>query len=94
MHKKFGVEFTWVVKNNAFLFPMEALYAVMKARYGRKCLGHWVVMRTELEGVGLFVCAYAWSQSSIAYFLSTTGNTTPSNMLYRSQFEDEFGGVG
>ena len=72
---------------------MEPLYAILKARHKRKCLGHWVVMRAKIEGVDLFACAYAWSQSSVSYFLSTTGNTRPSKHLYRSQFEDEFGCV-
>jgi hypothetical protein len=47
-------------------------------------MGHWVVMKATIEDVPLFACAYAWSQNSISYFLSTTGNTNPSTTFYRS----------
>ena len=46
--------------------------------------------RTEISDVPIFAFTYAWSQRSISYFLSTTGNNNPPLRLYRSQFEDKF----
>ena len=57
-------------------------------------MGRWVMMRTVTSDVPIFAWAYAWSQRSISYFLSTIGNNNPSLHLYISQFEDEFGFVG
>ena len=71
---------------------MEALHSVLKAQFP-KPVGHWVVFTTKIAGIDLFACAYAWSQSRVTYFISTTGNTLPSRDTYRTQFEDEFGCV-
>jgi hypothetical protein len=37
--------------------------------------------------------AYAWSKRGITYMLSTCGPMEPSEKLYTSHFEDEFGNV-
>ena len=37
--------------------------------------------------------AYAWSQMGVSYFLSTCGKTSPSAILYKTHFEDDFGNV-
>ena len=92
VYKKFNVHSTFVIKNNTHLYPMEALHSVLTARFP-KPVGHWVVFTTKIAGVDLFACAYAWSQSRVSYFISTTGNTLPSKDTYRTQFEDEFGCV-
>ena len=92
VYKHFDVHSTWIIKNNTHLFPMESLRSVLLARF-KKPVGHWVVFKATIQGVHLFVCAYAWSMSRVSYFVSTTGNTNPSKETYRTQFEDEFGCV-
>ena len=90
--KKFNVHSTWIIKNNTYLYPMEVLHSILQARFP-KPVGHWVVLKSTVQGVRLLACAYAWSHSRISYFLTTTGNTNPSKQTYRTQFEDEFGCV-
>ena len=90
--KKFNVHSTWIIKNNTYLYPMQALHSILHARFP-KPVGHWVVLKSMVQGVQLLACAYAWSHSRISYFMTTTGNTNPSKQTYRRQFEDEFGCV-
>ena len=90
--KKFNVHSTWIIKNHTYLFPMEALHAVLKARFP-KPIGHWIVLQATIAGVDLFCCAYSWSNARVSYFLTTTGNTNPSKHTYRTQFEDKYGCV-
>jgi hypothetical protein len=82
----------WVVKNNSRLFPKLPLYAVLRARYGDRYAGKWVVFRTEIKGVNIIAMVYAWSHSNVAYFVSTIGDTYASPKKYRFFCEDEFGG--
>jgi hypothetical protein len=89
--KRMKVYSTFIVKNNRYLFPMEALHAVLKARHGSRPAGHWVVMTTEISDVKLIAIAYAWSQNGVAYFISTCGSTEPCPIKYESKFEDEWG---
>ena len=89
-----NVHSSFIVKSNSTLFPMRPLLAVMKARYGERVAGKWVVFTSTVAGVKLIAVAYAWSMKGISYFISTCGNTNPSSVLYKSNFEDEFGGVG
>ena len=88
-----GVHSTFVIKNNSTLFPMSPLKAVLKARYGSNATGKWVVFQTTISGVKLIALAYAWSAKGTSFFISTMGNTNPSKTLYRSRFEDDFGGT-
>jgi hypothetical protein len=46
-----------------------------------------------IADVSLIAIAYAWSQRSISYFLSTCGTTTPHDIKYQSHFEDDYGNV-
>ena len=85
VYKKCKVHSTWVIKNNKFVFPMEFICEIIKARH-KKTMEHWVVVITEISDVLIFACPHAWSQCSISYFLSTTVNIYPSLHLYRSQF--------
>jgi hypothetical protein len=64
--KRFGVYSTFIVKNNNNLFPMQPLYAVLKARYGNKPAGHWVVFKTEIIGLKIIALAYARTQCSVS----------------------------
>ena len=88
-----GVHSTWIVKQNNQFYPMRAMHALLKARYKDHPAGHWVVMRSVIGGVKLFAMAYAWSQSGVSYFLSTCGKTSPSAIMYKTHFEDDFGNV-
>ena len=89
-----GVHSTWIIKQNQQWFPMKALKAVMNARFGQRPAGHWVTFTTTIAGVNLLAIAYAWSQRGVTYILSTCGSTAPSDKMYTSYFEDEFGNVG
>eukprot|EP00957_Ditylum_brightwellii_P060145 4567274-Ditylum_brightwellii.AAC.2 len=62
---KFKVVSTWVIKNNTFLYPMDALYVILKARHKKKCLGHWVGMKSQFEEK--FGCV-AWKDIPIPEF--------------------------
>ena len=87
------VHSTFIVKNNQTMYPMQALHAVLKARFGNHPAGHWVVFSATIAGVKLFALAYAWSQRGVSYFLSTCGETTPHEQKYLSHYEDDFGNV-
>ena len=91
---KFGIHSTWIIKQNQHWFPMKPLYAVLKARFKDRPAGHWVTFTAEISGVKLIAVAYAWSQHGISYLLSTCGSTEPSERMYTSYFEDDFGNVG
>jgi hypothetical protein len=68
-----------------------AIKSVLKARYGDKPAGHWVVFQTKIAGVPLIAIGYAWSHSSTSFFVSTCGSTHPASSSYETHFEDEFG---
>jgi hypothetical protein len=91
--KRLCVESTWIIKGNHSFYHTAALHAVLKARFGSKTAGHWVVMTTNIAGVEMLALEYAWSQRGVSYFLSTCGNTAVSSIAYRSAFEDDFGNV-
>ena len=80
----------FIVKQNTRMFPKEALYAVLKARHSKRPAGHWVVMKTNIAGVDLFAIAYAWSQSSVAYMVSTCGKTIRHCEDYYAKFSDGY----
>jgi hypothetical protein len=91
LSKELSVESTFVVKQNDGLYPKRPLMAILKARHGQRPAGHWVVMTTEINGVKLLAIAFAWSQKSISFFVSTVGTTTAALESYASNFEDEYG---
>ena len=83
---------TWVIKQNSDYFPMMAIYSVLKAWYGDKPSGHWVVFWTEISGVKLLAIGYAWSNSSLSHFVSTCGSIMhPAKECYETHFKDDFG---
>ena len=90
---QFGVHSTWVIKQNSDFFLMMAIHSVLKARYSDRPAGHWVVFRTKINGVQILAISYAWSQSSVSYFVSTCGSTYPAADFYEAHYEDEFGVV-
>jgi hypothetical protein len=45
--KRFNVESTFIIKNNHSYYPMQALQAVLKARFGDRPAGHWVVFKQK-----------------------------------------------
>jgi hypothetical protein len=64
---------------------------MLRARHGSRIAGKWVVFSTTIADVPLIAIAYAWSQSNIAFILSTCGTTCAAEEMYKSSFEDEFG---
>jgi hypothetical protein len=88
---KFGVHSTWVIKQNSDFFPMTVIHSIIKARHDKRPAGHWVVLRAKISAVQLLAIGYAWSQSSISYFISTCGSTFPATQSYTTHYEDEFG---
>ena len=88
---RFGVDSTWIIKNNHLFFPLKQLFAVLKARYGDHPAGHWVIFRATISGIKLFAMAFAWSQKGVSYIVSTCGSTEPHPTKYVSRFEDEWG---
>ena len=94
LKKRLDVFSTFVVKNHRPFFPMEVLFAILKARHGSHPAGHWVVMKASISGVPILAIAYAWSQKGVSYFVSTCGSTEPSDIKYESKFEDAWGNTG
>ena len=92
--KKKGVHSTWIIKQNTAYFPLKALHAVLKAKFGDRPAGHWVVFYSTIGEVRLIAMAYTWSMhDGVTYMLSTCGSTAPSEKIYKSYFEDDFGNV-
>jgi hypothetical protein len=60
--KRLGVNSTWIIKGNSSYYPMADLSAVLKARFGTKVSGQWVVMTKTIGGVKLMDIVYAWIQ--------------------------------
>ena len=79
---KMNVESSFIVKNKSSLFPRAPLYAVLRARYGKRIAGQWVVFKTTIQSVNILAIAYAWSD--ISYIVSTVGNTTAAKDPYVS----------
>jgi hypothetical protein len=82
------------LKNNTALYPKKPLLSVLRARHGELTAGHWVVFKAEFQGVPLIAMVYGWSNTGVAYFISTVGNTHAHDLPYRSYFEDPYGGTG
>jgi hypothetical protein len=80
-----------VIKQNYGYFSVGAMKSVLKARYGKKPAGHWVVFWTKIAKVPLIAIAYAWSQTSTSFFVSTCGSTHPASISNETHFEDELG---
>jgi hypothetical protein len=89
--KRFGVHSSWVIKTNHHFYPKQCLERMLRARHGSRIAGKWVVFSTTIADVPLIAIAYAWSQSNIAFILSTCGTTCAAEEMYKSSFEDEFG---
>ena len=82
----FGMHSTWVIKQNTDFFPMMAIHSILKARYGDRPAGHWVVFWIEIADALL-------SQSSMSYFVSTCGSMHPADEFYEAHYKDKFGVV-
>jgi hypothetical protein len=78
---RFNVFPIWVIKQNTDFYPMQALHSVLTARYKERPAGHWVVLRTRICDVILLAVCFAWSHSSVTYFLSTAAQQTQQNHL-------------
>ena len=90
---RFGVDSSWIIKNNNSLFPKTALLTVMQAMHGTHPAGNWVVFTATIAGADLIAMACAWSQKGVSFFLSTCGSTAKSRNSCRSHFENECGHV-
>ena len=89
----FGMHSTWVIKQNTDFFPMMAIHSILKARYGDRPAGHWVVFQMEIAEVQILAIGCAWSQSSVTYFVSTCGSMHPADEFYEAHYKDKFGVV-
>jgi hypothetical protein len=93
VNKRMEVDSTWIIKDNHYVYPMADLHAVLKGGFGNKCTGHWVSMTSLMSGAKLVALAYAWIQKGVSYFLSTCRSRHQSSVMYKSNFEDEFGNI-
>jgi hypothetical protein len=84
---RFGSRTTCIVKKNMHLFPMQALHAVLRAHYGDRPAGHWLVFETTILEVKLMAVVYVWSQRGLLYFISTDGSTELHDKKYLSSFK-------
>jgi hypothetical protein len=53
------VHSTFIVKNNQRMFSMQVLHVVLKAWFGARLAGHWVVLHATGAGVKLFTLVNA-----------------------------------
>ncbi len=72
---------------------MQALHVVLRACYGDRPAGHWVVFHATISNVRLMAVVYGWSQRGLSYFISTAGSTELHDEKYISSFEDNFGNI-
>ena len=80
----------FIIKQNSKMFPKEVLYAVLKAHHPHQPVGHWVAMKSNITGVDLFTLVYAWSQSSVAYMVSTCSKTIHPIKDYYAKFSNGY----
>jgi hypothetical protein len=73
---------------------MKPLFAVLKANYKNEPARHWVTFQSTISGVPLITMVYAWGQRGVFYILSTCGSTKPTEKMYMSYFEDDYGNIG
>ena len=66
------------------------MLAVLRARHPNRPADHWVVMKTNISGVDLYVMAYAWSQQRSCRIVSTCGKTITHRISYESKYADHF----
>ncbi len=66
--KKKGIYSTFIVKQNLNYGLTRVLYSVLLARYKTRPAGHWVVMKSVISGIDIFILVYAYSNKHDAYF--------------------------
>lgn len=89
-----NIHSTFIIKQNVQYCPLQAIQRVMRARnhQGRRA-GRRVVMKANISGVDLFLLAYAWSNKTAAYIVSSCGTTVQHEIPYRTHFTDGYGKV-
>jgi len=93
LQKKLGVESTFIVKNNSYLYPKHWLGKILRSRHGDRPAGNWVSMTAEIAGVKLLAICYAWSKKGFSYFITTVGTAAAGEESYTTYFEDDNGVV-
>ena len=54
-----GLNLTFIIKQNLNYFPIKLIHAILSSRFGTHPAGHWMVVQTTIDGVDLYVMAYA-----------------------------------
>jgi hypothetical protein len=85
LKRRLGAYSPFIIKQNVNFYPMKVLHAIMAAP-----AGSWVVMTATIDGVDLYVMAYAWSSKGVAYMVSSCGETVMDEQAYLSRYEDEY----
>ena len=68
--KPLDVEFSFVMKNNAALFPRKILLEILKVRCGKQHVGKWAVMSATIKGVDLLAIGHCWSDRDCLLYTS------------------------
>jgi hypothetical protein len=73
---------------------MQALHVVLKAHYGNRPAGHWVVFETTISEVKL-ICSCVWMELEeiVILHLYRWINSELHDKKYLSSFEDNFGNI-
>ena len=79
------------MKNNGRFFPRDVLTKILRAQYGNRVAGHWVVMKAVISDVPIIGVVYTWSNHGLSFFVSSCGSTLAHDEKYMSNFEDEYG---
>ena len=64
----FGVDSTWIIKNNSGLYPEAVLLVILNAWHGRHPEGSWFLIEAVISGVSLIGMAYACSKKNVSFF--------------------------
>ena len=87
----FDVHSTFIVKTNVRFMVTKVLFTILKASYGERTVGHWVIMKTKIANVPIFITIYAWSNTIVSYYVSSCGLTVPGPDINMVHYEDENG---
>ena len=61
-------------------------------RYKTLPAGYWVIMKSVISSVDIFILVYAYSNKYVAYFVSTCG-TMQHSINYKSCYGDGYGNI-
>ena len=59
LKKEFGINPTFAAKNNNNFFPIAVLCQILKSRYDRHSISHWVTMKTDIDDASVIAIVHS-----------------------------------